>query len=339
MARAVRPCSNGRMIRLAFAPADLAGVRFAHSPMAEVIASSVALTKPDQFWMYASWRAQVRPVLAAARLETFLAVVARRRSWVPDFLSPVPAIARPLLRDELATIAQTPLDRVAWEVAYAWRGVSDVPPVIARFERDPAGGLAVLLREIRQYFELALAPYWPRLRAAAEAEIAHRARAATEHGPRALIRDLHPSLSWDETALRIGHGGGEVDFGLDGHGLALLPSGFAGPKVFAVTETAQGRALWYPPRGYGALWDGTARSEPTAALAALLGPTRAAVLTLLEVPHSTGEVAAALGLAAATASHHLTTLRDAGLIAGSRVGRKLEYLRTGLGEQLGGGAG
>jgi DNA-binding transcriptional ArsR family regulator len=61
------------------------------------------------------------------------------------------------------------------------------------------------------------------------------------------------------------------------------------------------------------------------------------VLILLEAPHSTGEVAAALGLAAATASHHLTTLRDAGLIAGSRVGRKLEYLRTGLGDQLGGG--
>jgi biotin operon repressor len=327
------------MIRLAFAPADLAGVRFAHSPMAEVIASSVALTKPEQFWMYASWRAQVSPVLATAGLRTFMAVVARPHSCVPDFLTPVPATARPLLRDELATVAATPLDRVAAEVAYAWRGITDVPPVVARFDRDPAGALAVLVREIRQYFELALAPYWPRLRAAAESDISHRARAAAEHGPRALVRDLHPTLSWDETALHIGYGKGDVEFGPDGHGLALLPSGFAGPKVFAMTEAAQGRSLWYPPRGYGRLWDSTARTAPAAALAALLGPTRAAVLTLLEVPHSTGEVAAELGLAAATASHHLTTLRDAGLIAGSRVGRKLEYQRTGLGEQLGGGAG
>ena len=325
------------MIRLAFAPADLAGVRFAHSPMAEVIASSVALTKPEQFWMYASWRARVRPALAEAGLETFLAVVARPKGWVPDFLSPVPAVARPLLRDELAMIAATPLDRVAWEVGRAWHGTADVPPVVARFERDPAGGLAVLLREVRQYFDLALAPFWPRLRTAAEAEIAARARAAAEHGPRALVRDLHPTLSWDETVLRIGYGDQREDVGLDGHGLTLLPSGFAGPKVFAMTEASQGRALWYPPRGYGTLWDRTPRSEPTAALAALLGPTRAAVLTLLAAPHSTGEVAEALGLAAATASHHLTTLRDAGLIAGSRVGRKLEYSRTGLGEQLGGG--
>jgi biotin operon repressor len=327
------------MIRLEFTPADLAGVRFAHSPMAEVLASIVALTKPEQFWMYASWRAQVRPVLAASRLDTLMAVLTGPNGWMPDFLTPVPPVARPLLRDELATIAATPLDQVAYEVAYAWRGITDPPPTIARFGPDPAGALAVLLRELRQYFDLAIAPYWPRLRAAAESEIAQRARAATEHGPRALVAALHPTLTWDETALSVGYGDTITDFAMDGHDLALLPSGFAGPKVFALTEARQGRALWYPPRGYGALWDRTSPARPAAALAALLGPTRAAVLTLLEVPHSTGEVAKALGLAAATASHHLTTLRDAGLIAGSRVGRRLEYLRTGLGEQLGGGAG
>jgi len=328
------------MIRLEFAPADLAAVRFAHSPMAEIVASSVALRQPESFWMYASWRAQVRPVLAASRLDTFLPVVGSPTRWMPDFLTPVPPVARPLLRDELAVVAATPLDQVAWEVAQAWEGVADPPPTITRFGTDPAGALAVLLREIRQYFDLAVAPYWPRLRAAAEAEIAQRARAATEHGPRALITAIHPTLSWDDAALSIGTGSATVhDFGMDGHGLALLPSGFAGPKVFALTETTQGRALWYPPRGYGALWERGLPTPPAEALAALLGPTRAAVLMLLAVPHSTGEVADALGLAAATASHHLTTLRDAGLIAGSRVGRRLQYLRTGLGEQLGGGAG
>lgn len=222
---------------------------------------------------------------------------------------------------------------------HAWAGATDRPPTIARFGTDPRGALGVLLREIRQYFDLAVAPYWPRLRAAAEAEIAQRARAATEHGPRALITAIHPTLSWDDAALSIGDGGTVDDFGMDGHSLALLPSGFAGPKVFALTETTQGRALWYPPRGYGALWERGLPTPPSEALAALLGPTLAAVLMLLAVPHSTGEVADALGLAAATASHHLTTLRDAGLIAGSRVGRRLRYLRTGLGEQLGGGAG
>ena len=205
-----------------------------------------------------------------------------------------------------------------------------------RFATDPLGGLAVLTYEIRRYFEIAVAPWWPRLRAAAESEIAQRARAATEYGPRALIEGLHPSLSWDGSSLHIGQGGTVGKLGLDGFPLALLPSGFAGPKVFTLADTPVGRALFYPPRGFAALWDRPVR-EPAAALSALLGPTRAAVLTLLAVPHSTGEVATALGLAAATASHHLTTLRDAGLIAGARDGRRLRYLRTGLGEQLGGG--
>jgi biotin operon repressor len=322
------------VIRLEFAPADLAGVRFAHSPMVEVVASATALTRPAIFAMYESWRATVRPRIAAAHLDTFLPVVAGLGHWIPDFLTPVPTVARPLLRDELRRILETPLERVTFDVARAWAG-HDAPPQIRRFDTDPAGALAVLVLEIRRYFEIAVGPWWPGLRAAAEGEIAYRARAATEHGPRALLAGLHPSVSWDGSALHIGYGAAVDDWDLAGHPLALLPSGFSGPKVFTLAETEVGRALFYPPRGYGALWDRAIR-EPAAALSALLGPTRAAVLTLLAVPHSTGEVADALGLAAATASHHLTTLRDAGLIAGAREGRRLRYLRTGLGEQLGG---
>jgi DNA-binding transcriptional ArsR family regulator len=323
------------MIRLEFAPTDLAGVRFAHSPLAEVAASSVALRRPEQFWMYASWRAQVQPAVKQSRLSTFLPVMAGPSGWMPDFLTPVPATPRPTLRDELALVAETPLTKVAEEVDRAWTG-HEQPPEVARFATDPAGALTVLLRETRQYFDLALAPYWPRLRAAAEAEITHRARAATEHGPRALVTGLHPSVEWNEETLTFGTGSTIDDHALDGHHLALLPSGFAGPKVFAVTDTTQGRAIWYPPRGYGTLWDRPAVAGQTGPLAALIGATRAAVLTLLAAPHSTGEVAEELGLAPATASFHLTTLRDAGLITGSRDGRKLRYSLTGLGEQLGG---
>ncbi|GAA3287477.1 hypothetical protein GCM10020218_051070 [Dactylosporangium vinaceum] len=41
-----------------------------------------------------------------------------------------------------------------------------------------------------------------------------------------------------------------------------------------------------------------------------------------------------LGLAPATASHHLTALRDAGLIVAARSGRRLNYRHTDLGERL-----
>jgi biotin operon repressor len=316
------------MLRIEFAPADLAGLRFAHSPMVEVVTSALVLTRPDATWLYDSWRASVRPRLTG--VETFLAVVSGPTCYVPDFLTPVPPVARPTLTDELRAVAATPLDQVAAEVHAGWTG-HDAPPQIGRFTTDPAGSLVSLIGQIRRYFDLALGPLWPRLRALADAEIAARARTATERGPRALVDGLHPRLDWDGSALRMRYDNKTRHWGLDGHQLALLPTGFAGPSVYFMTESAVGRAVWYAPRGYGRLWEPTG---PNDALAALLGPTRAAVLSLLAAPHSTGEVAEALKLAPATASHHLTTLRDAGLVVGERVGRRLRYLRTGLGDDI-----
>lgn len=322
------------MLCIEFAPSDLVGLRFAHSPLVEAVTSAFALTRPSRYWMYAGWRARVRPRLATADVGTFLALVAAPTCFVPDFLTPVPATARPTLDDELRAVAATPLDRVAEEVHAAWAG-HPAPDGVARFATDPAGALDGLIRQIRRYFTVAVAPLWPRLRATVEAEIARRGTAAVEHGPGALLRGLHSTLDWTGTAIQLAHAKSR-EWTLDGHPLTLLPAGFAGPRVHTMTEAPTGRALWYPPRAYGQLWAEPSGAEPGPddTLSSLLGTSRAAVLTLLGVPHSTGEVAEALALAPATASHHLTVLRDAGLVAGERVGRRLRYRRTGLGEQL-----
>jgi hypothetical protein len=317
------------MLQIEFTSADLGGLRFVHSPMVEVVTSGLMLVRPSPIGLYDAWRGAVRPRLAG--LTTFLAVLGSPNCYVPDFLTPVPPpTARPTIEDELRVIAAAPLDQVAAEVAVGWAG-RDAPPEVARFATDPAGGLGELVRQVRRYFELAIAPLWPRLRTLVDSEIAFRARAAIERGPRALVEGLHQHLVWDGSALRMHHGKKTQHWGLDGHELTLMPAGFAGPSVYFMAEAPIGRALWYPPRGYGRLWE---RASQNDALAALLGPTRAAVLNLLTAPHSTGEIASALNVAPATASHHLTTLRDAGLIGGERVGRKLRYLRTDLGDQI-----
>jgi DNA-binding transcriptional ArsR family regulator len=49
---------------------------------------------------------------------------------------------------------------------------------------------------------------------------------------------------------------------------------------------------------------------------------------------STTEVAERLQISPANASHHLTALRDAGLLAGRREGRAVLYVRTPLGDAL-----
>jgi hypothetical protein len=300
------------VIRLEFGPADLAGLRFVHSPMVEVMAAILG----------------GRP--AGGLLG---AVTANPRVYVPDFLTPVLPVPRPSLRDELRVIAATPLDRVAAEVARTWPGPGG-PPDLARFGHDPAQCLLVLVREIQAYFHQTVEPFWGRLRALVDTEIAHRSRVVAEQGPRALLHHLHPKIGWDGAAILLDYTGKSGDWSLDGHPLTLMPSGFAGSSVYAVAEAPTDRALWYAPRGYGGALTAPHPPQPAAALAALLGPTRAAVLTLLATPHSTGEVAATLGLAPATASHHLTTLRDTGLVAAERIGRRLRYSRTRLGDQL-----
>ncbi|MEU4428877.1 metalloregulator ArsR/SmtB family transcription factor [Actinoplanes sp. NPDC024001] len=318
------------MIELEFGAADLAGLRFAHSPMAEVVASVFALRGGS--WMHAPWRSRVTPLLA--NWPTLRAVLLGPRGYAPDFLTPVPSRSRPTLDEELAVVAATPPDVVAQQVIAAWP--TGAPPDIALFVADPRTALESLLAEIRAYFTAAVAPVWPRLRAAAEAEIAIRARAAADGGPRMLVDALHPRLDWDGSALLIHYPHKQGRWGLEGRDLTLLPTGFAGDDIYALRDAPSGDALWYAARGHGNVWSPAPNGSREQALANLLGPTRAAVLRLLAAPHSTGQVAERLSLAAGTASHHLTTLRDAGLVSAGRDGRRLLYQRTRLGDDLAG---
>jgi len=60
------------------------------------------------------------------------------------------------------------------------------------------------------------------------------------------------------------------------------------------------------------------------------------MLADLDAPRSTTELSRRLSLSPATTSHHLTALRDAGLVSARREGRSVLYARTGLGDALAG---
>ncbi|MEU8157864.1 ArsR family transcriptional regulator [Micromonospora sp. NPDC048986] len=301
------------MIEVRFSPDDLSRVRFVHSPLAELVASSWALRKPEKYWMHRPWRQRAERLLPDAGLEPLLAVLRSSNGYVPDFLTPI-GVA-PNLAAELRAVAGTDPSRMRRQL-----------------ERAGAPRLAPdeLVAQLHRYFTVLIAPDWPRLRALALADIRRRTLLAAEQGGRTLLREVHPLIRWDGAALRVAVGT-TVPADLDGRPWTLLPTAFSGPTVHAIMEGDAGPALCYPPTGLGGLWDSP---PPSAALGALLGGTRAAALSLLDSPLSTGEVAAMLGLAPATASHHLTTLRDNGLIAGVRQGRVVRYARTILGDQL-----
>ncbi|MFJ2307170.1 ArsR/SmtB family transcription factor [Streptomyces sp. NPDC087787] len=68
--------------------------------------------------------------------------------------------------------------------------------------------------------------------------------------------------------------------------------------------------------------------------AALLGRTRAAALRNLALGATTSELAQVLGVSPATATHHTSVLRDAGLVLSQRVHNTVLHTLTPLGAAL-----
>ena len=70
------------------------------------------------------------------------------------------------------------------------------------------------------------------------------------------------------------------------------------------------------------------------ALGRLLGRTRAEVLRELAVERTTSELAARLGVSPASASQHVSALRDAGLVGSTRDRNRVLHRLTNLGAEL-----
>jgi DNA-binding transcriptional ArsR family regulator len=113
-------------------------------------------------------------------------------------------------------------------------------------------------------------------------------------------------------------------------GLLLVPSVFTWPNVIFEAGSQGLSSLTYAARGVGKIWGASDTQAPDDALGALLGRSRAAILTCLELPHSTTELALKLGQSPPSISQHLSVLRRSGLVTSWRSGRSVLYRRTTL---------
>ncbi|WP_229830880.1 ArsR/SmtB family transcription factor [Actinoplanes ianthinogenes] len=279
---------------MSMSPADLAGVRFAISPAWEVVASLRVLRDPGAHAVHLPWVTRHRDaVLAAPGLRELRDLVLTPERHLPGFLAPAP---------------RTPIADPA-----------------AEFEASGHGD------QMRAYWDLALAPYWDRMRGILEADVMFRARRLADAGPQAMFPELAPTISWADDVLSVNRPGPALDFVLGGRGLVLVPSLFAWPNVFVKAAEPWAPVLRYPARGVGAMWHDDA---PAADLAAVLGRARATLLAELATPSTTTSLARRTGLAAGGISAHLARLVTAGLVARRRAGRQVFYVRTARGEAL-----
>jgi DNA-binding transcriptional ArsR family regulator len=310
--------------------ADLLACRFATSPLFETMTAARVFASPrSQAYVMPWWREVGAGPPPAAELRA----VQPARGHTPDFLSPPPAGPTTRFADQLALVRATPPENVAAELARTRADQQDTAArrIIDRLIGDPAAARDLLAEALEDAWERLVAPWWPRLRELLDADITYRSRLLADHGLGPVVAELHERVSWADGAIVVRDMSVAEERPLDGQGLVLMPSAFMWPGLGVVSDRPWQPTVIYPARGIGELWRD--RTAP-AALARLLGRTRALLLSELVEPAATTALAERYGLSPGGVSAHLAALYDAGLVGKGRHRHEVRYRRTPLGDAV-----
>ncbi|GJF23751.1 DUF5937 family protein [Streptomyces sp. HO565] len=309
--------------------AGAASVRWAMSPIHEVVSLAQLLTEPHRHPMFHSWlrRRRLRLLLPDLRaLTVFMADGAYR----PDFLDPSPMSSEPTFEEGLTALLAAPTDQTYAELVDATTGHG--ADLRRRLLDDPDRARSEAADVLRRLWKAVVEPEWPSMRQALRAEMLDRALQVNREGLRAVLPRLHPSAACDGDTITVEK---TVDIDVDcPEGLILVPSLFITDRTQCTTSDHWTPAIYYPASGRY-LWSAPATAR---SLDRLLGVTRSRILAALATPLQTTVVARLVNVTPPTASEHLAILRDAGLIDSSRSGRTATHELTAAGRALLGAA-
>ncbi len=342
------------MVLLRLSPMALSRSRFALSPLAETLGSMIVLGKPCSDPSVAHWHGRhhdaFRRTLDADPFAKGLVRLFGSTKWLPEFVAIPPSGGmRTALADELEKVARVPDDEVRAglekSVAHSWQrhdlswldGHGNGHGNGQRYRQGRGQGhghghgwgarTADLLSSVWQAH---VSPDWPRRRALLERDVTYRAGLLAAYGwPRALERMSRRSAWVGADAIRFGNRPGPDRVVGDG-GMLFVPVSVASGTWLCAAPSGQ-YAQVYPARGFATT---SPRPRPNRALDRLLGTGRATILRALEHPATPSELATHLNQSLGTIGGHLAVLRDADLVVGTRVGRRVVYRRTQTGDLL-----
>lgn len=315
------------------APDDLTAIRFGISPGHELCHAVRALQRPDHHPLQWGWMRSTRGAIPRDDFDV-LALLIRDDGYFPDFLTTTPTweLTPEAEADRLRDIDDSRFEVDMTKVLVRTEGTAR-RVAVQRMLDHPDRARAMIADAWLGVWRAAIAPVWTQLERLLRADIAVRARRIAESGVGAMIQTLHERVAWQDGAVRVTMRIWSEVVDCRGSGLVLVPSVMGSNGCNVLTEPPAQPALFYPAQGVTEAW---ARdpTEVTTALGALLGPARARILLDAHEPRTTSQVARDSALAISTASHHLTVLRDAGLLSSTREGARMLHRRTPLGEAL-----
>lgn len=315
------------MIEYELAGNDLGEVRFAISPLNELVLSLRTLRDPGRFPLQLPWLRATGPTRAGLDLE-LLGALTNESLWTPDFLTPRPYTPLGRIDDELAALTGTPAGVVRADLAEIHPAM--LPPVL---RGRPDRVLDRVLAALRDYWEACFEPYWARMRTVLEADVVYRGRVTAQAGLAAMFAGIDPHVRLDDTVLRIRlRSDYSYRTSTAGRGITLTPSLFSRRGSVPISPEEPPHIM-YPARGLGTLWE-TKTTTPPTALVGLVGRVRAQLLRLLETPTSSTELAVRLDVTPSAVNQHLRALRAAGLLISARHGRSILYRRSDLGDRV-----
>lgn len=313
------------MLRYVLNESDVAAVRFGISPLCELGLSLRAIRDPSRFPLQLPWLRRTEAARADLDLDVLTALI-DDRLWTPDFLNPRPTSPLTRLDEELDALRQLPAEEFERDLV----GVHGrVPEVFAGSRRVAVRRLVDALSEL---WAATFEPYWPRMRAVLEADVVYRGRQIAQSGLATMLNGISSTVDYEGgvVSVRLKDPNDRVQH-IDGLGLTLVPTMFTRRGSAPVGDGPP--MIMYPARGQGALWEAESVANP-AAVAAVLGETRARLLSALGDPASSTELGVRFGVTASAVNQHLRALRDAGLVVSTRYGHSMLYLRSELGSSL-----
>ncbi|GAA1751987.1 ArsR/SmtB family transcription factor [Agromyces humatus] len=314
------------------APDDISAIRFGVSPGHELCHAVRVLQRPAEHPLQWGWLRGVRDRVPREAFD-LLALVIGAEGYFPDFFTATPSWDM-TPDDEADRLRSVPPDLMRADLAkMILRSTGARQAAITQLRERPERARELIADAWTEAWAALLAPVWVQLERILRADIAVRSRRAATEGLAGMVTTLHSTVAWNGDAVRVGMRLHSEVLDCRGSGLVLVPSVFGGQRCAVLTEPPAQPTLFYPALGVTETW---ARDpeEAERALGALLGPARAGILLAAHEPRTTSQVAADAGLAISTASHHLTVLRDAGLVASTREGSSVHHLRTPLGEAI-----